>query len=357
TTPPFEPTVRGNDLFARGASDDKGQVYLLIKAVEGFLKTQGRLPVNVKFLLEGEEEVGGEHIDEYVAKNPSRLAADAAVICDTEMFAPNLPTLCIGLRGMVYVELDVRGARHDLHSGSYGGAAPNPIQALSEILCALKDHEGRIHIPGFYDRVLPPAAKELEAWARLPFDEEAYKRTEMGVSELVGEPGVPLFERIWARPTFEVHGIRGGFTGEGAKTVIPARAIGKVSMRLAPDQRPAEAIEQFKRAVESVRPRGVSVEIRCLSSAPPSLVDPGNPFIRASASAMTKAFGVETVFTRNGGSIPVVGLFDRQLGIPSVMMGFALPDDNAHAPNEKLHLPNFYNGIDAVAAYLEELGK
>jgi len=357
TTPPFEPTVRGNDLFARGASDDKGQVYLLIKAVEGFLKTQGRLPVNVKFLLEGEEEVGGEHIDEYVAKNPSRLAADAAVICDTEMFAPNLPTLCIGLRGMVYMELDVRGARHDLHSGSYGGAAPNPIQALSEILCALKDHEGRIHIPGFYDRVLPPAAKELEAWARLPFDEEEYKRTEMGVSELVGEPGVPLFERIWARPTFEVHGIRGGFTGEGAKPVIPARAIGKVSMRLAPDQRPAEAIEQFKRAVESVRPRGVSVEIRCLSSAAPSLVDPDNPFIRASASAMTKAFGVETVFTRNGGSIPVVGLFDRQLGIPSVMMGFALPDDNAHAPNEKLHLPNFYNGINAVAAYLEELGK
>ncbi len=357
TTPPFEPTVRGNDLFARGASDDKGQVYLLIKAVEGFLKTQGRLPVNVKFLLEGEEEIGGEHIDEYVAKNPSRLAADAAVICDTEMFAPNLPTLCIGLRGMVYLELDVRGARHDLHSGSYGGAAPNPIQALSEILCALKDHEGRIHIPGFYDRVLPPAAKELEAWARLPFDEDEYKRTEMGVSELVGEPGVPLFERIWARPTFEVHGIRGGFTGEGAKTVIPARAIGKVSMRLAPDQRPDETIEQFKRAVEAVRPRGVSVEIRCLSAAAPSLVDPDNRFVRASAGAMTKAFGIETVFTRNGGSIPVVGLFDRKLGIPSVMMGFALPDDNAHAPNEKLHLPNFYNGIHAVAAYLEELGK
>src|SRR5262249_12032802 len=237
TSPPFEPTVRGANLYARGASDDKGQTYILFKAVESLLRTAGRLPVNVRFLVEGEEETGGEHISAYVASKPARLKADAAVICDTEMFAPELPTLCVGLRGIVYGELHVQGASHDLHSGVYGGAAPNPMQAAAEILCALKDRDGRILIPGFYDRVTPASDKEREAWARLPFDEAAYTRDEMGASELVGEPGVPLFERLWARPTLEVHGIRGGFTGEGAKTVIPARAVVKLSARLVADQR------------------------------------------------------------------------------------------------------------------------
>src|SRR6185295_8476693 len=248
-SPPFEPTVRGNDIFARGSSDDKGQTYILIKAVEGLLKTSGRLPINVKFLIEGEEETGGEHIESYVSSKPARLKADAAVICDTEMFAPDLPTICVGLRGIVYGELHVEGANHDLHSGVYGGAAPNPIQAVAEILCALKGRDGRILIPGFYDRVQPPSAKERETWARLPFDEADYTQREMGAKELVGEPGVPLFERLWARPTLEVHGIRGGFTGEGAKTVIPARAVAKISMRLVADQRPAEAEAQLKKAV------------------------------------------------------------------------------------------------------------
>jgi acetylornithine deacetylase/succinyl-diaminopimelate desuccinylase-like protein len=356
-SPPFEPEVRGNDIFARGAVDDKGQVYIQIKAVEGLLKTTGKLPVNVKFLLEGEEETGGEHIEAYVKTKPPRLKADAAIVCDTEMFAPELPTICVGLRGMVYYELFVQGADHDLHSGVYGGAAPNPIFAIAEILTALKDRDGHIKIPGFYDRVAPPSEKEREAWARLPFDVKEYTEKEMGAKELVGEPGVPLFERVWARPTLEVHGIRGGFTGEGAKTVIPARAVAKVSTRLVADQRVDESIAQFKAAVAAVSPKGVTVEVKVLHSGEPSLTNPDNRFIHASAEAMKQVFGKETVYIRSGGSIPIVGVFDRYLGIPSVMMGFGLPDDNLHAPNEKFHLPNFYRGIEAVARYLELLGE
>jgi acetylornithine deacetylase/succinyl-diaminopimelate desuccinylase-like protein len=355
-SPPFEPEVRGQDIFARGSSDDKGQTYIQIKAVEGLLKTTGKLPVNVKFLIEGEEETGGEHIEEYVKNKPPRLNADAAVVCDTEMFAPDLPTICIGLRGIVYGDLVVEGANHDLHSGVYGGAAPNPIQAVAEILCALKDRDGHIRIPGFYDRVIPPDPKERAAWARLPFDEKEYTEKEMGARELVGEPGVPLFDRLWARPTLEVHGIRGGFTGEGAKTVIPARAVAKVSVRLVADQRPEEAAEQLKTAVKAACPRGVNAEFKVLHSGAPSLTNPDNRFIHAAAEAMKQVFGKETVYIRSGGSIPIVGVFDRYLGIPSVMMGFGLPDDNLHAPNEKFHLPNFFRGIESVARYLEALG-
>ena len=355
-SPPFEPEVRGNDIFARGACDDKGQVYIQIKAVEGLLKTTGKLPVNVKFLLEGEEETGGEHIETYVKTRPPKLKADAAIVCDTEMFAPELPTICVGLRGMVYYELFVQGADHDLHSGVYGGAAPNPIMAISEILTALKDRDGHIHIPGFYDRVKEPSAKEREAWARLPFDVKDYTEKEMGAKELVGEPNVPLFERVWARPTLEVHGIRGGFTGEGAKTVIPARATAKISTRLVGDQRVDESIAQFKAAVAKACPKGVTAEVKVLHSGEPSLTNPDNPFIHASAEAMKQIFGKDTVYIRSGGSIPIVGVFDRYLGVPSVMMGFGLPDDNLHAPNEKFHLPNFYRGIEAVAKYLEMLG-
>ncbi len=356
-SPPFEPEVRGGDLFARGAADDKGQVYLQIKAVERLLRRDGRLPVNVKFLIEGEEETGGEHIEEYVKSRPARLAADAAVICDTEMFAPELPTICVGLRGMAYCELVVEGANHDLHSGVYGGAAPNPLQAVAEIICALKDREGRIRIPGFYDRVTPPSAKEREAWARLPFDEKEYTEKEMGARELVGEPGVPLFERLWARPTLEVHGIRGGFTGEGSKTVIPARAVAKISMRLVADQRPEEAVEQLRAAVKAACPRGVTAEVKVLHVGAPSLTNPDNRYIQAAAEVMKEIFGKDTVYTRSGGSIPIVGVFDAYLGIPSVMMGFGLPDDNLHAPNEKFHLPNFYRGIDAVERFLEMVGQ
>src|SRR5215471_16159553 len=255
-TPPFEPDIRNDNIYARGSADDKGQTMILVKAVEGLLKQHGKLPINVKFLVEGEEEVGGEHIESYVASKPARLKSDAAIICDTEMFAPELPTICVGLRGIVYAELEVEGANHDLHSGIYGGAAPNPIQAIAEILCALKDRDGHIHMPGFQERIAPPGAKEREAWARRPFDEKEYLEKEMGARQLVGEPDVPLFERVWARPTMEVHGIRGGFTGEGAKTVIPARATAKISTRLVPNQTTAEAAEQLKAAVAAACPRG-----------------------------------------------------------------------------------------------------
>jgi acetylornithine deacetylase/succinyl-diaminopimelate desuccinylase-like protein len=356
-TPPFEPTVRGDNLYARGACDDKGQTYILMKAVEALLKTTGKLPVNVRFLLEGEEETGGEHIAKYVESRPARLKADAALICDTEMFAPNLPTICTGLRGMNYCEIWVQGADHDLHSGMYGGVAPNPIMAIAEILTKLKDADGHILIPGFYDRVQKPSQKELDAWARLPFNEEEYRSKEVGVKELTGEPGRSILDRTWARPTLEVHGIRGGFVGDGAKTVIPARAVAKISTRLVPDQQPEEAFEQLKLAVAAACPKGVTVETKFIHGAAPSLIDPESPFVRAAAQALNQYFGTETVYIRSGGSIPIVGLFDKYLGFPSVLMGFGLPDDNLHAPNEKFHLPNFYRGIEAVARYLELLGK
>jgi acetylornithine deacetylase/succinyl-diaminopimelate desuccinylase-like protein len=355
-SPPFEPAIRNDNIYARGSADDKGQTYILIKAVEGLLKQHGKLPINVKFLVEGEEEVGGEHIESYVRSKPARIKADAAVICDTEMFAPELPTICVGLRGMVYGELWVQGADHDLHSGIYGGAAPNPIQAIAEILVSLKDAQGHILIPGFYDRVQAPSDKERAAWARLPFNEKEYTEKEMGAKELVGEPGIPVLERTWARPTLEVHGIRGGFTGEGAKTVIPARAVAKISMRLVANQRPEEAKEQLKKAIAAACPKGVTAEYKPIHFAPPSLVNPDNPFIQAAAEAMKQVFGKETVYIRSGGSIPIVAAFNEFLGIPSVMMGFGLPDDNLHAPNEKMSLPNFFRGIEAVARYLEILG-
>ena len=355
-SPPFEPEIRNDNIYARGSSDDKGQTYILIKAAEGHLKTTGKLPCNVRFLIEGEEEVGGEHIESYVASKPPRLKADAAVICDTEMFAPELPTICTGLRGIVYCELLVQGADHDLHSGVYGGVAPNPLQAIAEIMTALKDREGRIHIPGFYDRVLPPGKEESEAWARLPFNQEEYRKKEVGSSELTGEPGQTIFERTWSRPTLEMHGIRGGFIGEGAKTVIPARAVAKVSMRLVADQRPDEALEQFRTAVAKACPRGVTAEVKPIHGAPPSLVNPDNKFIHAASAAMEQVFGNKTVYIRSGGSIPIVGSFERDLGIPSVLMGFGLPDDNLHSPNEKFYMPNFYRGIEAVARFFELVG-
>jgi acetylornithine deacetylase/succinyl-diaminopimelate desuccinylase-like protein len=355
-SPPFEPAIRQQNIYARGAVDDKGQTYLLLKAVEGFLKAQGQLPINVKFLIEGEEEMGGEHIEEYVAKRPDRLRADAALVCDTEMFAPELPTITTGLRGLVYTELEARGAAHDLHSGVYGGAAPNPFQAVAEIITGLKGTDGKIRIPGFYRKVRRPSKKELDAWKRLPFNEKAYLKKEVGSTALVGEKGFSVLERTWARPTLEVHGIRGGFTGEGAKTVIPAVATAKISMRLVPDMNPKEVLRQYSAFVKKLTPKGIRTSIKVLSSAPASVVSTENRFIEAAAEAMEQVFKKKTVYMRSGGSIPIVGLFLKHLGIPSVMMGFGLPDDNLHAPNEKFHLPNFYRGIEAVGRYLELLG-
>ncbi|MGH9356848.1 MAG: dipeptidase [Terriglobia bacterium] len=357
SSPPFEPALRGDDLFARGACDDKGQTYLLVKAIEGYLKAEGRLPVNVKFLIEGEEEVGGEHIEAFVPQNAARLRADAAVICDTEMFAPGLPTLTTGLRGLVYTEVEARGAAHDLHSGIYGGAAPNPFQALAEILAGLKGRDGKIRIPGFYKRVQKPSARELAAWKRLPFKEKEFLKKEVGSTALAGEEGYSVLERLWARPTLEVHGIRGGFTGEGAKTVIPGVATAKVSMRLVPDMQPKEVMRQFSAYVKKLTPQGVRTTVRLLSSAPASVMSTDNRYIEAAAEAMEQVFKKKTVYMRSGGSIPIAGLFAGHLKIPVVMMGFGLPDDNLHAPNEKFHLPNFYRGIEAVGRYFELLGR
>jgi acetylornithine deacetylase/succinyl-diaminopimelate desuccinylase-like protein len=354
-SPPFEPTERNGNLYARGAVDDKGQVWMQVKALESLLATGG-LPLNVRVLLEGEEEVGGEGIAEYVASKPADLKADFALVSDTEMFAPDLPTLCVGLRGMIYTELDVKGAKTDLHSGMYGGAAPNPFMALAHILAKLKDENGHILIPGFYDDVLPPSEEELAAWKSLPFDEEHYRETEVGSRTLVGEEGYSVLERTWARPTLEVHGMPGGFTGAGAKTVIPAKALAKVSMRLVPNMTPAKAFEQYKSYVEKIAPKGVDVTVRLIHQGDPCLIPVDNKYIQASVRAMHEVWGKDTVFIRSGGSIPIVGDFDRHLGLSSVMMGFGLPDDNLHAPNEKFNLKNFRLGIESLIRFLEEAG-
>jgi acetylornithine deacetylase/succinyl-diaminopimelate desuccinylase-like protein len=355
-SPPFEPTERNGNLYARGAVDDKGQVVAQVKALESLLATGGSLPVNVRVLLEGEEEVGGEGIAHYVASKPPDLKSDFALVCDTELFAPGLPTLCVGLRGMIYTEIEVRGARTDLHSGMYGGAAPNPFVCLAHIIAKLKDENGHILIPGFYDDVVPPSAEELAAWRSLPFDEEEYRKNEVGSKQLVGEAGYSVLERTWARPALDVHGMPGGFTGAGAKTVIPAKASAKVSMRLVPGMTPAKSFALYKSYVEKIAPAGVDVEVRLIHSGDPCLVPVDNPYIQAATRALHEVWGKDTVFIRSGGSIPIVGDFDRHLGLPSVMLGFGLPDDNLHAPNEKFNLKNFALGIESLIRFLEEVG-
>jgi acetylornithine deacetylase/succinyl-diaminopimelate desuccinylase-like protein len=355
-TPPFEPTERNQNLYARGAVDDKGQLVTQLKALESLLQTgDKKLPLNIRVIYEGEEEVGGERITEFVEKHPERLKGDFALISDTEMFAPDLPTLCVGLRGMVYTELEVRGAKTDLHSGMYGGVAPNPFVALAQIISGLKGLDGKILIPGIYDDVLKPSEQELAAWRELPFDEEEYK-VEVGASALIGEKDYTPIERTWARPTLDVHGVVGGFIGTGAKTVIPAKATAKVSMRLVPDMAPEKVFQQYKEYVQKLCPPGHTVDVRLIHSGEPSLIPTDNPWIRASVAAMKTVWKKDTVFIRSGGSIPIVGDFAKHLHVPSVMMGFGLPDDGLHAPNEKFHIPNFHRGIESVIRFFEECG-
>jgi acetylornithine deacetylase/succinyl-diaminopimelate desuccinylase-like protein len=356
TTPPFEPTERNQNLYARGAVDDKGQLYMHLKAVEALVKSDGKLPLNLRFLIEGEEEVGGESIAKFVREHPARLKADFALISDTEMFAPELPTLCVGLRGMVYTELQAQGATTDLHSGMYGGVAPNPLEALARIISKLKDESGKILIPGFYERVQKPSSEELKAWKSLPFNEEEYRKAEVGSKALTGEPGYSVLERTWARPTLEVHGMPGGFTAVGAKTVIPARAAAKVSMRLVPDQRPDEIFKLYSQFVNSLLPKGIELKIKQFSMADPIVINTDNRFVQAATEAMKEVFNKPTVYIRSGGSIPIVADFEKHLKIPSVMMGFGLPDDNLHAPNEKFHIPNFYRGIESLIRFFQKTG-
>ncbi len=356
-SPPFEPTERDGNLYARGAVDDKGQMWMHVKALECLMTAGGgELPVNVRVILEGEEEVGGEGIARYVREHGEALKADVALVSDTEMFAPELPTLCVGLRGMIYTEIEVRGARTDLHSGMYGGAAPNPFVALAQIIAGLKDADGRILVPGIYEKVQAPTADELSAWKALPFDEEEYREAEVGSKELTGEPGFSVLERTWARPTLDVHGMPGGFTGAGAKTVIPAKATAKVSLRLVPEMTPAETFARLKDYVGTIAPKGVTVEVRLIHSGDPIVVSTDNEYVRAATEAMREVWGKETVFVRGGGSIPIVGDFVRELRTPTVLMGFGLPDDNLHAPNEKFHLPNFHRGIESVIGFLTRVG-
>jgi len=355
-SPPFEPQERDGNLYARGAVDDKGQMWMHVKALESlFAAGGGKLPVNVRIIVEGEEEVGGEGIAAFVREHPEELKADVAIVSDTEMFAPDLPTLCVGLRGMIYTEIEARGAMTDLHSGMYGGAAPNPFVALCQIIAQLKDQDGRVLIPGFYDVVAKPSDEELKSWRELPFDEEHYRKTEVGSTVLIGEPGYSVLERTWVRPTLDVHGMPGGFTGAGAKTVIPAKAVAKVSMRLVPDMTPADTFAKYKSFVESLCPAGISLDVRLIHSGDPIVVSTGNPYVKKATEAMHEVFGKQTVFVRGGGSIPIVGDFIRELGIPTLLMGFGLPDDNLHAPNEKFHLANFHRGIESIVRFLASL--
>lgn len=357
-SPPFEPTERDGNLYARGAVDDKGQMWMHIKALESlFHAGGGKLPVNVRIVLEGEEEVGGEGIAHFLREHGDALRSDVALVSDTEMFAPELPTLCVGLRGMVYTEIEVRGARTDLHSGIYGGAAPNAFVALAQIIAGLKSRDGRLLIPGIYDGIEPPSAEELAAWQQLPFDEESYREHEVGSMALAGEQDFSVLERVWARPTLDVHGMPGGFTGAGAKTVIPARAIAKISMRLVPGMTPADSFSKLERHVKSIAPPDVAVDVRLIHSGDPIVISTSNQLVRAAVDAMQEVWGRNTVFVRGGGSIPVVGDFVRVLGVPAVLMGFGLPDDNLHAPNEKFHLANFHRGIASIIGFMEHLGR
>jgi acetylornithine deacetylase/succinyl-diaminopimelate desuccinylase-like protein len=355
-SPPFEPAVRDGNIYGRGTADDKGQMYMHVKAIEALRAATGTLPINVKFLVEGEEEVGGASIAKYVAANPGKLKADVALVSDTALYAEGIPTLCIGLRGLIYMEVEATGPARDLHSGLYGGAAPNPIFGLVELLSKVKDSSGVIRVPGIYHDVQPPAPAEKQSWEHLPFDERDFLKKEVGSTALTGESAHTVLERIWARPTFEVHGIAGGFTAAGAKTVIPAKATAKVSFRLVPDQDPDKVIAAFREFVQHHTPHGIQIELRVLSAGPGLVVNPDHPAIKVAAQAFSDVLGKPTVFIRSGGSIPIVGDFATHLGIPTVLMGFGLPDDGLHSPNEKYHLENYYQGIRTVAHFFEQYG-
>jgi acetylornithine deacetylase/succinyl-diaminopimelate desuccinylase-like protein len=353
-TPPFEPVVRDGKLGARGSVDDKGQVYLHLKAVQAHLATGGSLPVNVVFLVEGEEEVGSPNLGAFLQANAERLACDAVMISDTTMFAPGLPSITNGLRGLAYMEVRVQGPATDLHSGAYGGAVVNPANALAKIIARLHDDQGRVTIPGFYDKVRDLTDEERKGIAKLPFEEENLRK-EVGSPKLGGEAGYGPLERIWARPTLDVNGLLSGYTGEGAKTVLPARAMAKVSMRLVPDQDFHEVERIFTEHVKSLAPEGVTVEVEALHGGMPWYAEPSGPVFDAAKRALARAFGREPVIIREGGSIPIVQQFQEILDAPVVLIGFGLPGENAHAPNEWMSVDNFHQGAEAIAMLYEEL--
>ncbi|HKP14974.1 MAG TPA: dipeptidase [Gemmatimonadaceae bacterium] len=355
TSPPFVPTVRDGRIYARGSVDDKGQLFLHVKALEAHVAVRGRLPVNVIVLAEGEEEVGSEHLAPFIQAHCDLLRCDAVVISDSAMFAPGLPSVLSSLRGIAYFQIDVQGPAQDLHSGSYGGSVVNPAMALARILSTMHDADGRVAIPGFYGAVREWPAHVREQMRTLPFDDETF-REETGAPALGGERGYSVLEQLWTRPTCEVNGLLSGYTGEGAKTVLPAKAMAKVSCRLVPDQDPVE-IERLMRAhVERVAPPGVRATVTALHGGRPWRAELDGPLFDAARRALAAAFGREPVITGEGGSIPVVGDFERVLGAPVLLMGFGLPGENAHAPDEWMSVENFEKGMRAVAVLWEELG-
>lgn len=355
--PPFEPTEEGDCLVARGATDDKGQSYTHVKAVAAMLAERGTLPVNVKFIVEGEEEAGGEAVDAFVREDAGRrLGCDVVVVSDTSLYKPGVPAITYGLKGLAYFEIRVYGPNRDLHSGVYGGGVTNPLNALCEIVASLRDPEsGRVLIGGFYDDVRPLADWERREFAALDFDEEE-QRLDLAVDTLTGEEGYTYLERTWGRPTCDLNGIFGGYQGKGAKTVLPAWAGCKVSFRLVADQAPAKIAELVKAHVAKVTPPGVRVEVEYLHGADPVTVDATGPEAEAALSAFEDVWGVRGVRIRTGGSIPIVGTFARALGKPVLMLGFGLEDDRLHSPNEKFNISHFYNGIRTVVRFLDRLG-
>ena len=353
-TPPFEPTVRDGRIYARGATDDKGQAYAHIRGVE-LLLSQGELPLNVKFLLEGEEEVGSANLEPYLRQHAEELACDAIVISDGSRFAPDVPTVTYGLRGLSYVEVLVQGAGRDLHSGSYGGAAPNPINALAQIISRLKDDKGRITIPGFYDNVEELTEEERQMWAKLPHDDAEFAES-IHAKGLSGEEGYTTLERLWARPTLDVNGIWGGYQGEGSKTVIAAKAGAKISMRLVPGQEPGRITKLAQEYIPTLAPADVKVEVRAMHGGQPVKIDLDNPYVRAAGRALEQVHGKAPVFTRGGGSIPIVAAFREVLNAPVVLLDFGLNADAPHSPNESFALEDYHNGILTSAALMVELG-
>lgn len=355
-TPPFVPDIREGCVYARGATDDKGQFFTYLKAMEAVLSVAGALPLNVKVLVEGEEEIGSPSMAAFLREHRQELMADFVVLSDGSQFAPGIPAITYGLRGLSYLQVDLQGPRFDLHSGVFGGLTANPVQVLAEVLAKLKEPDGRVAIPGFYDEV-----EELEPWERaemasLPFDEHEV-RTYLGVSQLVGETGYTPMERKCARPTLDVNGIWGGFSGEGAKTIIPAKAGAKVSMRLVPRQRPERINGLFRDFVGTLTPPGVKLEITDLYGAEPVLVARDEPAVKAAARAVESGFGKAPVFIREGGSIPIVNLFKEFLGMERILLlGWGSPDDGAHSPNERFSLDDFHRGIRSIAALFYELG-
>ncbi len=353
-TPPFEPTVIDGKVFGRGTCDDKGQLFTHIKAVEAHMKTAGTLPVNVKFIIEGEEEAGSSNLDEFIENNADLLKCDTVVISDTEWFEEGLPSICYSLRGITFFEITVKGPFQDVHSGTYGGAIDNPVNVLCWIMTQMKDRYGRITVPGFYDDVLNLTADERKGFAKLPYDEDKFCR-DLGITSVSGEQGYTTIERSWARPTFDINGIFGGFTGEGAKTIIPAQATAKFSMRLVPNQRYDDIIRKTEIYLHRLVPPTVKLEFKALHGGNPVLVPRDSSGVKAAMKALKDSFGKDSVFMRDGGSIPVVNVFSTVLNAPVVLMGLGLPGDNIHGPNEHFSLDNFYGGIRASAIFLNEI--